>query len=649
VQIRRITLGTAGHIDHGKTSLVRTLTGIDTDRLKVEKQRGITTELGFAHLDVGDLRFGFVDVPGHERFIKAMVAGAAGIDLVALTIAADEGVMPQTREHLDICALLGVRRGVVVITKADLVDGDWLKMVGDEVRAQLRSTFLADAVLIPCSVKTGQGVADVRAELVRLATAVEQRRADGVFRLPLDRVFTIKGFGTVVTGTIYSGSVLVGDRVIASPRGLEAKVRGLQIHGDDVPRAQAGVRCAVNLAGVAVDDLARGDWLLHPNALTPSHVLDARFHYLPSARGPLATRARVLLHLGTTQVLATLVLAEHKQLAPGQRALVQLRVDASSALPALPGDRFIVRGFVLQNHYGTTLGGGTVVRVHAAKLRTRSDRARELLRAMAGAEPAQRVALEVAAHGPACLPRDALHGRLGLSRHQLDSLVEHLIGDGELVQAGTGDRAIVCHSSVLGELEQQALAELARVDKYIGQQQAMRRAELRSRLPAPVPAPIFDAVLAALERRGAAICERDQVRLARPGPKRPSQAASPLAARLGERLAAAGLRPPRPAKLATELDQPLPAIRAALADLLESGRVRRLAADLYADANALGELQARLLAHLEQHGQISPAEWKALTGTSRTYSIPLAEYFDAEKITLRVGDIRKKRGGFQNR
>ncbi|MCW5800765.1 MAG: selenocysteine-specific translation elongation factor [Deltaproteobacteria bacterium] len=389
-----IVLGTAGHIDHGKTSLVRALTGIDTDRLPVEKARGITTELGFARLDLGERRVAVVDVPGHERFVKSMVAGATGLDLVCLVIAADEGVMPQTREHLDICELLGVRRGLIVLTKRDLVDDEWIAMVSADVRATVAGTFLADAPIVPVSTKTGDGLDELRAALAGAIDALPPRRATGVFRMPIDRVFTVKGFGTVVTGTVLGGEVAVGDDLVVVPSGLATRVRGIEVHGAAEPRAVAGHRAALNLGNIAVDDLARGDLLVHPGRVAPSHILDVELRYLATAPAPLGKRAKVLVHHGTAQVIATLALVDRDTLAPGGTALAQLRLDAATPLGALPGDRFILRGFVTTSTHGSTIGGGSIVRVLAPRARKGGEHA-ELVARLASARLEQRVALDV--------------------------------------------------------------------------------------------------------------------------------------------------------------------------------------------------------------------------------------------------------------
>ena len=639
MQTYPIVIGTAGHIDHGKTALVRALTGIDTDRLKEEKERGITIELGFAHLDLGDRRFGVVDVPGHERFIKSMVAGAGGLDLVCLVIAADEGIMPQTREHLDICQLLGVKRGVVALTKSDLVDADWLGLVEEEVRDYLRGSFLDGAAVIPVSARTGAGLDDLRAELIRLCAEIPARSAEGTFRLPLDRVFTIHGFGTVVTGTILGGSIQTGDPVVIHPRGLEAKVRGVEVHGQPEGAARAGMRCALNLSGVGKQDLARGDVIAAPGAVAPSHLIDARFRYLRTSRGPLGRRTRVLVHHTTAQVLATLVLIDRDAMQPGEEGLVQLHLDLAAPLAALPGDHFIARGFVLQEHYGTTLGGGEVIRVHAPKLRRASEQASEVVQAMARAGAAERVALEVRGAGPAGLTLDDLVRRLGSARAELAADLERLVESRELVSAGTGEGAVYLHAEPFARLEEQALGHLDAFHK--DHQGDMSREELRARLPRALPVKMFDELVAALLRRGAIEAERDVVR--RPAVRRPARP-SGLDADLAARFRAWGITPPRPRDVPAEIKGDPGAVRAALDRLLAAGTLVKVKPDYFIDGETLAALRARLSAHLDAHGQITPLEWKDIVGASRKYSIPLAEHFDAEKLTLRVGEIRKRRG-----
>ncbi|HEX6230303.1 MAG TPA: selenocysteine-specific translation elongation factor, partial [Actinomycetota bacterium] len=337
--MKHVVVGTAGHIDHGKTSLVRALTGIDTDRLPEEKARGITIDLGFAFLEEpGAPTIEIVDVPGHERFVKNMLAGVGGIDLAMLVIAADEGVMPQTREHLAICSLLHIPRGLVALTKTDLVEPDWLELVREDLAGLLRETFLAGAPVIPVSAKTGEGLDALRAALRALAAEVPSRETDAVPRLPVDRVFTIKGFGTVVTGTLTSGRLRVDDRVEVFPRGLQSKVRGLQTHGRPVTEASAGQRTAVNLQAVERAALERGDVLGLAGTLAPSVLVDGTLELLADAPRPVRTRDRVRFHAGTSEIMARVLLLDRAELEPGMSAFARFRLEAP--LVALPGDRF---------------------------------------------------------------------------------------------------------------------------------------------------------------------------------------------------------------------------------------------------------------------------------------------------------------------
>ncbi|HWR97596.1 MAG TPA: selenocysteine-specific translation elongation factor, partial [Candidatus Methanoperedens sp.] len=375
-----LIIGTAGHIDHGKTTLVRALTGIDTDRLKEEKERGITIELGFAHLDLPGLPpAGIVDVPGHEKFVHHMVAGAAGIDLVLLVVAADEGIMPQTREHLDICRLLGVTQGIVVLTKADLVEAEWLALVSQDVTAYLAGSFLEGAPLVPVSSTTGRGIPELRAAIAARLATVPPRAASGLPRLPIDRVFTMKGFGTVVTGTLVAGRLDVGDAVEVLPARVESRIRGIQVYGAAVESARAGQRTAINLPGVEKAAIERGNVLTRPGLLEPSYLMDARLSYLRSASRPLANRTRVRLHLGTSEILARVILLGRAELAPGEEAMVQLRLEAPGV--ALPRDRFVIRGYSPV----VTLGGGELVDTRPAKHRQFSPAAFEHVATLAGA------------------------------------------------------------------------------------------------------------------------------------------------------------------------------------------------------------------------------------------------------------------------
>jgi len=656
--IHPIVLGTAGHIDHGKTSLVRALTGIDTDRLPVEKARGITTELGFARLDLGDRRIAVVDVPGHERFVKSMVAGATGLDLVCLVIAADEGVMPQTREHLEICDLLGVRRGLVVLTKRDLVEPEFLELVELDVREALAGTVFEGAPMIPVSTKTGEGLDALRTAIAEAIDALPPRATTGVFRLPIDRVFTVKGFGTIVTGTILGGELAVGDELHVLPEQLPVRVRGIEVHGGAVEKAVAGHRAAINLGGIAVEDLARGDVLAHPDRVAPSHILDVELRYLRSAPGPLPTRSKVLVHHGTTQVLATLVLVDKThaaatpvqggfaaftaslddnrlELSPGERAIAQLRIDATTPLAALPGDHFIVRGFSKAKAQGSTIGGGVIVRVQAPKARTRTNAAHAgIVTTLAGARLEQRIAVETKTSAFAGLGIGQLVQRLGLPAEALAAALEALVAGGELMPTGEGEHAHFLHASVVAELEGKITASL------VGATDGVVKESLRTGLPAALPSRAYEAVLAGLERRGKIALQGDRITKASAPPR---AALTPVDSKLLEQLAGWKLEPPRPKDMPPVTALTEPQVNAALAKLVANKLAVKIKPDYYLHAGVLDELRIKLLAYLDTHKTIDAQGWKELTGASRKFSIPLAEHFDAEKLTLRIGDVRRKR------
>jgi selenocysteine-specific elongation factor len=629
-----IVLGTAGHIDHGKTSLVHALTGIDTDRLPVEKARGITTELGFARLDLGDRRIAVVDVPGHERFVKSMVAGATGLDLVCLVIAADEGVMPQTREHLDICELLGVRRGLIVLTKRDLVDDEWLAMVSADVQAAVAGTFLDGAPIVACSTRTSAGLDELRAAIAAAVDALPPREKSGVFRMPIDRVFTVKGFGTVVTGTVLGGSVKLGDELHVIPSGMSTRVRGIEVHGSAVDHAIAGHRAALNVGGLAVDDLARGDLLTHPGRVAGSHILDVELRYLASAPGDLPARSKVLVHHGTSHVLATLVLVERAQLAPGATALAQLRLDATAPLGALPGDHFILRGFVATATHGTTIGGGRIIRVLAPKARPGSQHGDTLAR-LASARLDERLALDVKAASFAGLGVADLVRRLGSPADVLVPALETLVASGELLTTGSADHTHYFHAAAVAEIERRI------VDAVAANPDGAAREELRTHLPAALPPRAYDAILAGLERKGVVASEGDRVR--RPSAASRGPALSAAETKMLEQFKAWGVEPPRPKDVPAATGTSDAQAKAILDRMLAGKRLIRIKPDLYMHADVVAELRTKLVAFLDQHKTIDAQQWKDLTGASRKFTIPLAEFFDAEKLTLRVGEVRRKR------
>jgi selenocysteine-specific elongation factor len=631
---RHVVVGTAGHIDHGKTALVKALTGTDTDRLPEEKARGITIDLGFAFLDEPDgLTIEIVDVPGHERFIKNMLAGVGGIDVAMLVIAADEGVMPQTREHLAICSLLHIGRGLVVLTKTDLVEPDWLELVREDVAGLARGTFLEGGPIVPVSAKTGQGVPELRAALRDLAATVPARATDQLPRLPIDRVFTIKGFGTVVTGTLMAGRLRVDDRVEVFPRGLAAKVRGLQAHGQPVPEARAGQRTAVNLQGVDRAAVERGDVVGLAGTLVPSVLMDGRLELLADAPRPLKTRDRVRVHAGTSEIMARVLLLDRPELAPGQSAFARLRLEAS--LVALPGDRFVLRSYSPM----ITIGGGTLLDIAPPRFKRRAPALIAHLALLAEGSPEAVVEEHIRHAGGGGVRVAALSGRVPFGPERLRALLDALQAAGRVVAV---DREWFVHPESLGRLRTLAVAALEQFHRASPLRPGMSREELRGRAGA-ADERVFAHLLTALEAEGAVRADRDKVRLAS-HEVRLSPEQQRVVDRLEQEFRAAAAAPPSPeealgrAGVAGDEEHELFQL------LVEGRRLVRVKESLFFHAQALDEIQDKLVALLRERKEIGPGDIKDLLGISRKYAIPLLEFFDARRVTARVGERRVLRG-----
>ncbi len=636
-------IGTAGHIDHGKTSLVKALTGIDTDRLKEEKRRGITLELGFAHLALDDGTVaGVVDVPGHERFVKAMAAGAGGVDLAVLVVAADEGVMPQTREHLDICRLLGVRAGVIALTKSDLLaelGPEWRALVDADLAALTAGTFLEGAPVVPCSSRTGEGLDALKAALTRAAAALPKRPSEGPAFLPVDRVFTIKGFGTVVTGTLLSG-VLAVDEAVALLPGLPGpfRVRGVQVHGQAVAKVEAGARAAVNLAGVEPEALHRGMVLVRSGELPETRMLDVELSLLPAAEVPLPRRRKLLLHLGTAQVEATVALLDMERLEPGETALAQLRLDAP--VGALVGQRFILRGSRALPGRGATVAGGRVLSI--APPRRRKGGA-AVVAPLLEADPATQLGWLLRQAGYRGLTQQELFGRSGLGPKVLTRALE-LMGSKGAALLVDRERRLYLSGEVFEGLQGRALALLAAFHEREPLREGLSREELRQRLSAELDARAFGRVLQALVDSGRVELDKEVVRLKGRG-RTLSLGDEAARTRLAAELSAAGLAPPTVNELAQKLQLTTPRVQELLKVLVTQGAAVRVSEELCFDAAALAGLRERLVAHLREKKEITTQAFKEMVGQSRKFVIPLSEYFDREKVTLRVGEKRVLRRG----
>lgn len=638
--MKHIILGTAGHVDHGKTSLIRALTGIDTDRLKEEKERGITIELGFARMTLpGGLTIGIVDVPGHERFVKHMVAGAGGIDLVALIIAADEGVMPQTREHLDICSLLGIRSGIVAVTKTDLVDRDWLGLVIEEIGDFLKGTFLESAPVVPVSAATGEGLPEFVAALERVIIPMEDRSESGFFRIPIDRVFTMKGFGTVITGTLVSGKIRVGETVDLLPQKVRAKIRGLQVHNEAVETALAGQRTAVNLQGIEKEAVERGNVLASMDTFEPSTIVDVSFRYLSSAGRNLKSRSAVRFHSGTSEILSRIVLMDRQQIEPGKECYGQIFLDAPAV--ASGGDRFVLRSI----SPAATIGGGVILDPLARKWRAREKQRPvewEILDRGTGIEKAPVILRRAALAG---ISRERLAVRTGLSQGELKRILDHLLSRREALLLD-GDPPRLFHWDVYRKLQEDIVAEAAEYHRNQPLRKGCPREELRIRMGASVDAKLFSRALRDLEEAGNIISEQDTVRI-RSHEVELSGDLESLRGEIEKRYREAGQEPPLTREVLEQTGNRKGSGAKILDLLAREGTLVKVSEELYFHRDALEKLEKTYTDFLLREGKATPATFRDLTHLSRKFTIPLMEYFDKARLTIRVGDhrvLRERKG-----
>lgn len=632
-----VIVGTAGHIDHGKSALVRALTGKDPDRLPEEKRRGITIDLGFADLDLGDVRVGFVDVPGHERFVKNMLAGAHGIDIVALVIAADEGVMPQTREHFDICRLLGVQTGLILITKTDLVDEELIPLVRAEVEELVAGSFLEGAPVLAVSAKTGAGLPELKAALREVSAQVPERSSDSITRLPVDRAFAMKGFGAVVTGTLISGEISEGDELELLPPSTRVRARGLQVHGKTVLRAEAGQRTAVNLGGIDTAVIERGMVLAATARLRPTQILDAHLSVLRNAPRALRSRARVRLHIHGAEVLARIqVLSEDAQIAPGESGFAQLRLE--TPIVAVAEERFIIRSYSPSQ----TVAGGKILDPFATRhrRRDRSDVGDRLL-GLAHGDRAQRLALFVQSSGDQGLRLADLAARTGWNDRTLAETVTRARDSSSITEC---DGVFLSPANLLS-LKQAAIDEVNAHHQREPLTRGLARETLRERRFSHTPPEVFRSILKELESEGSIVSERDVVRM-RSHTVELSAGDTQLRDRLAQMFEKAGLEPP-------SLDEAMQVAVAAKAgkdhgrrilQLLIDGRTLvRVQGELFFHRKALDKLIGKLKEFGDQHEPkrlIDVATFKDLAGVTRKYAIPLLEFLDRERITRREGDNR---------
>ena len=647
--MKHIVVGTAGHIDHGKSALVQALTGVDPDRLKEEKTRGITIDLGFAHYQRGGLNVAFVDVPGHERFVRNMLAGASGIDCVLLVVAADESVMPQTREHFDICRLLGVEAGLIALTKWDLVDDETLALVRLETQELVAGSFLEGAPVVPVSARSGAGLEALRDALQGVAARVTEYRKAGVVRLPIDRAFTVKGFGTVVTGTLVSGEISVDCDLELLPAGRRAKVRGLQVHGEAQGAAHGGQRVAVNLAGVEVGELDRGDTLVAPGGLETTRCFDATLTLLPSAR-PLKHGARVRCHQGTTEVMARVALAtlvaaaagdapgsEAPQggfltvLEPGADAYVRVRLERSAAMTR--GDRFVLRAYSPT----VTIAGGTVLDPSPPRGRLRSLHGAVRLGRLANrAEPREGVTVMVEEAGARGLARAVVARRAGVAPADVEPLVKSLVADGRALPVGD----VLVAPGDLRALREQLIAAVAEFHAAHPLEAGVPREATRERFSHRTAHEVFDHVIGELVADGTLVAT-DRLALASHEIALSVEESS-VRAQVEKIFRDAALTPPETSGVAGMTGAGLDVVDRMLKLLLRDGTLVRVEALVF-HTEALERLKSDVVGLKEQTRtpvHIDVGGFKDRFRISRKYAIPLLGYLDRERLTRRVGKAR---------
>jgi len=627
---RPCIIGTAGHIDHGKTLLIKMLTGIDTDRLKEEKERGISIELGFASLTTpSGIRCGVVDVPGHEKFIRNMLAGAGGIDVILLVIAADEGVMPQTREHLDIVDLLGAHDGVVALTKIDLVESDWRDLVLEDVRSYLSKTCLAAASVIPVSATTGEGRKELLAAIDRAVSAAELKPRGKFTRLPIDRVFVMQGFGTVVTGTLWNGVLREGDRVAIAPRQIESRIKSLEVHGSRVSEALAGQRVAVALHAVTREQVERGDWLVSGEEPVTTRIAHARFRCVPGSPYRVKSRMRVRFYLGASEILGRVVPLESEEIAPGSEGLVQLRME--KPLLAERGDRFVLRSYSPMR----TIGGGTILEVSGARRRRFRAEDIEALRLAEEGTLEERIAGAVEGPGQLGLAEAELPQRLGQPPSDVEAVLAEMIAAGTMRRIGRGLLVLP------GAIEQTG----ARIRSILaGHQKAnplswgILKSELKKRLERQSHPDVVEVWLQERQAAGEIHLRDDRIRIGE-GRIDLSPHQETLRARILDDLGKRGFTAPTQKEFLESLRSPAEG-EEMLNHLIREGELVRIPPDLLLPAGRVEEIRSLLREHFARQTEMAVSSLKEILAVSRKQAVPLLEWIDRQRWTERRGDVR---------
>ena len=629
--MKHVVVGTAGHIDHGKTSLVKALTGTDTDRLKEEKERGITIELGFAELILDDIHAGIVDVPGHERFVRNMLAGVGGIDLVMLIIAADEGIMPQTREHLSICRLLGVKTGLIVLTKTDLVEPEWVELVTDDIQDFVKDTFLENTPIVPVSAHTGDGLGNLKNTLTEIANVTPAKSETGVFRIPIDRVFTMRGFGVVITGTLFSGSVAVGEQVKIYPKGHQARVRGLQVHGESVEKSTAGLRTAVNLQGLERTDVFRGDIIGHRGELKTTYMLDVHLEHLADGPRALKTRDRIRFHAGTAEIMGRISLIGRDLLEPGDSSFAQIRLE--EPIVVLPRDRFVIRSYSPI----TTVGGGEILDVMPRKHRRLRSSSMNHLESLYQGDETERLLILLGDARLNGVELADLTGRLTLKPDGIEKNIQELSTQGQV--------QIIDKTNLLAMTTAHFETAKKNIISFLGEYHANNplrpgapREEVRGKT-GELNEKIFSAALKHLSESNR-IVENGAILKLVSHSVEIDETLGEVKTKLEKVFKNAHFQPPSVEDAFLQSGGKGNSNQNALQILIDEGALLRLKDNIIYHQHALNEAKNLLREHLSHNNEITAAEFRDIMGITRKHAIPLLEYFDTARITLRVGDKR---------
>lgn len=632
--MKHIVIGTAGHIDHGKTTLVKALTGRETDTLKEEKERGISINLGFTFFDLPSRkRAGIIDVPGHEKFIKNMLAGVSSIDVVLLVIAADEGIMPQTREHFEILQLLNVKKGIIVLTKADLVDEEWLEMVKEEIKEEFKGTFLEKSPIYAVSSKTGKGIDELVKSIDSATEEVEAKDTEGHFRLPVDRVFSISGFGTVVTGTIISGRIKEGETIEVYPSKVISKVRSIQVHETSVPFAEAGQRCALNIAGVKVDEIQRGDVVSKENIMEPSSIIDCNLYYLKSADRPLENRQRVRLYHGTDEILCRVVILDKEEVKPGERAYVQLRLE--KPVTAQRNDRYVIRSYSPMH----TIGGGVIIEPVAQKAKRFGAAYIEHIKIKEEGKTESIIEATVEKLSGEYPGEFEILKALGKNEENISQKLEELFEDRKLVKLNSGDKTVYIHKNFLKNKIEALENIIISFHRENPLKVGISKEEVKNKIFGKnIRQKVYDELLLILEQRNIIKIHSNFIGLYGYSVELSKDMAA-IAEKILKAYTEGVYAPPKYEDLAN-LEKDKKKFKMVFDYLLDSSKLVKIAEDCIFTYENYENAKLLIKNYILDKGSLTAAEGRDVLNTSRKFAVALLEHFDSIKLTKRIEDKR---------